>query len=169
MSEIEIDVCARFIGGWLAQHFDRASGDRYSIGEKLDGSFFVIVKRDCDERVTLEWFRDAQAVCWSELPAELKRAVQSKGSNRMAIDDEIPWTSRSEWNHAAYSLNVRLYKMADAMKVAEALAAECRQKWGREPDISPRPDDWDYFRKAGFRRPRKTAAKKPLGFLRREI
>jgi hypothetical protein len=70
-------------------------------------------------------------------------------------DKEIQWAPRSEWDHATYSLNVRLYQMAGQIQVAEGLAAECRQKWGKEPDIRPDPEDEVYFRNAGLRRPRK--------------
>jgi hypothetical protein len=63
------------MGALAPQYFDRAAGGRFSIGEKPDGNYFGICKQDCDESVRLEWFRDAETVRRSALPAELKRAL----------------------------------------------------------------------------------------------
>jgi hypothetical protein len=67
----------------------------------------------------------------------------------------IVWATRDEWDYAAYSLNTRLYVMAGNQQIVDGLSKECRDKFGKEPDLRPRIDDMMYFRNGGFRRRRK--------------
>jgi hypothetical protein len=61
-------------GGWEI-FWNLASGQRYSIGETLGGTFFVLRLDDSDRSVRLEWFSDLESVRQSDLPEELKQAA----------------------------------------------------------------------------------------------
>ena len=79
MRQIFIQVDVRMQGRWLGQVFDRVAGKRWSVGQKSDGTLFTICKDDRDEGVALTWFLDAEAVRRSDVPKELKRAVELYG------------------------------------------------------------------------------------------
>jgi hypothetical protein len=59
---------------------------------------------------------------------------------------EIAWAPRTEWDHAAYSLNIRLHRLVGNTRTVWGLSEECRQKFGREPDIVARSSDLLYSR-----------------------
>jgi hypothetical protein len=66
--------------------------------------------------------------------------------------EEIVWDTRDQWDYTAYSLNTRLHVMAGNQQVVDGLSEECRQKFGKEPDVTPKTDDILYFREAGYRK-----------------
>jgi hypothetical protein len=66
-----------FLGRWLAQHLDRATGERHSIAQRADGVFVAITKWDNDEAVAMRDFADIEAVRGSDLDIGLKRAAES--------------------------------------------------------------------------------------------
>lgn len=102
---IEIDGHPQFIGRWLAQHFERLSNNRYSIGKTPEDRFFVICKSDSDQSIKLEWFESRQSICKSNLPEALKRAVPelaqllppSSHQNQHTIDPKTGIWPMSEW------------------------------------------------------------------------
>jgi len=73
---------------------------------------------------------------------------------RKDMDEEIQWKRRTDWNYEDYSLNTRLQQTAGNERVVDALARACREKFGKDPDLTPEPSDVVYFRNAGLRRPR---------------
>lgn len=72
MRTIELDGYAPFTGRWLCQYFDRAAGQRYSLGETPDHRFFVLRLDDSSRAITLKHFESWQRVLESELPDGIK-------------------------------------------------------------------------------------------------
>jgi hypothetical protein len=59
---------------------------------------------------------------------------------------DIIWTTSDQWDYDTYSLNTRLHVMAGNQSVVDGLTTQCREKFGRDPDTTPRFDDRVYFR-----------------------
>jgi hypothetical protein len=129
---IEIEGQEPFTGRWLAQHFDRAAGKRYSIGKTPQGAFFVISLDECDRSVEFEWFRDAQAVLESALPTEMKggTTLGDAGPRRTLKKPSIPPTS--EGQRPGWDRRLEILKEATWPRVAPP-SAPCpcghRQFW----------------------------------------
>ena len=63
------------------------------------------------------------------------------------------WRRPEEWTHDDYSLNTRLYLLAGEQSVADALTAQCRARFNREPDLTPQSDDGLYYRETFGEKP----------------
>jgi hypothetical protein len=68
---------------------------------------------------------------------------------------EIIWTTFDRWDYETYSSQARLRVMAGQLEVVEALSKQCREKFGKEPDLKPQKDDMVFFRDSGLRKRRR--------------
>jgi hypothetical protein len=73
-----------FMGRWLAQCLDPATGGRYSVAQRADGAFVTIAKYDSGEFVEMRVFADVAAIRDAELPVSLKSAAEKAPNARRA-------------------------------------------------------------------------------------
>jgi hypothetical protein len=83
-----------FMGRWLAQYLDPATGGRYSVAQRADGAFVTIAKYDSREPVEMRVFADATAIRDADLPVSLKSAAEkapdARGAPQLQVVQRIP-------------------------------------------------------------------------------